>query len=115
MQGVNGKLYTDNKPTSAYRADRARADKTKETLQLLGNVRVVSEEPPGVLTCNAITYDAKRKLIRAQGNVRVVIQRAVGVGNARRVEEVGTIGTLSELWATPDLKVVSTPEMFNAR
>jgi hypothetical protein len=102
MEGVSGFLYKEGSKVVSFKATGGLANKAEDTLMLQGSVIVVSSDPKATLTCDRLIYDAKAKVIRALGHVNVVGQ-------------VGTIGTLSELWATRDLSVVATPDMFKAR
>lgn len=102
MRGVSGTIFSEGKPVAKFSADGGRGDRQAQTLLLRGNVRVVSDSPQGTLVCDRILYVAKEKVIKAQGNVRVTSPQ-------------GTIGTMSEIWTSPDLSVVATPELFNAR
>lgn len=114
MEGVSGFLFKDGKRAARFVGDGGMANKTDQILELAGHVKVISIElpttpgaqnktgkapPPTTLTCDRLVYDAKMEVIKALGHVQVV-------------NEVGTIGTLAELWATRDLKVVATPNMF---
>lgn len=112
LERVRGYLFDEGKPGSTFRGDRGVGDKEKKTLTLRGNVHVVapdkdasgkkSNTPAAELTCDQIVYDAEKKVIRALGHVKVT-------------GEIGTIGTLSEVWATPDLNRIATPDMFDAK
>jgi len=104
MLGVSGYVFDKGKESSTYTADAGQGDKKTQILSLHGNVHVISKNPKSELFCDRLEYDASKpkKLIRAQGHVRVV-------------QAVGTIGTLPALWASPDLKVVATPDLYNLR
>jgi len=104
MLGVSGYVFDKGKESSTYTADAGQGDKKTQTLSLHGNVHVISKNPKSELFCDRLEYDASKpkKLIRAEGHVRVV-------------QAVGTIGTLPALWASPDLKVVATPDLYNLR
>lgn len=106
MQGVSGKIYQKNAVASTFRAQSGLADKAKQTLMLVDDVHVYSPDPKdpskndGELMCDRLVYDAAKKIVKAQGHVRFV-------------GTVGTIGTLSEVWATPKLDKVATPDLFD--
>lgn len=99
LQTVSGDIYREGKPVSHYIAERGRVIQGDQQLELVGNVRVDSTSPVGTLTCDHLFYDGKLKRIRAVGHVRVVSQE-------------GTVGTLSELWATAKLDTVATPDLY---
>lgn len=102
MTGVSGYLFDKGKKGSTFRSDEGVANSTKKLLTLTGNVRVVSPDPSGVLTCDRLFYDASKEVLHAQGHVRVV-------------GKVGTVGTLSEILATKDLSRIATPDMFYSK
>ena len=117
LRTVHGRLYTNGKPTTTFEADGARIDQKAKLLILRGNVKIVTEssQPAGdgemtlrgrsTLTCDLLRYEAKnpkRRVVKAQGNVRLA-------------GEVGTVGPTAELWASPDLGVVATPNLFDVR
>lgn len=99
MEGVKGNLFEGEKPGSTFNADTGSADSAKRILTLEGNVHFHSVNPDAELTCDRIVYDASKEVIHAIGHVRVE-------------GKVGTIGTLSEILATKDLKRIATPGMF---
>lgn len=99
LRNVTGQLYNHSRPGTKFKGDEAKAFQLAQTLTLIGNVKMTSLDPAVTLTCDRVFYDAKRKVIKAFGNVKVT-------------SRMGTIGTLTELWTTPDLKVVATPNLF---
>ena len=107
---VKGQLFTNGKASTDFEADGARIDQKAKTLVLRGNVKVISKlegGQPVTLTCETVRYQAEDKkwkigVMKAQGKVRVV-------------GDNGTIGPTPELWATSDMNVVATPNMFEAR
>lgn len=102
LEGVDGQFFVNGKPNSTFRSEDGSGDKDRQVLTLWNNVHVISSDPKGELTCDKLIYDAAKKRIQALGHVRVV-------------GKVGTVGTLSEVWATPDLKTIATPELFNSK
>lgn len=102
LEGVDGKFFVNGKPNSTFRSEDGSGDKDTQVLTLWNDVHVISSDPQGELTCDKLIYDATKKRIRALGHVRVV-------------GKVGTVGTLSEVWATPDLKTIATPELFDSK
>jgi hypothetical protein len=99
MTGVSGQLYRDGKAVSTYQGDGGTADRGTQILTLRGNVQVKSLEYDAVLYCDEIRYEGGRSLVRARGHVRIV-------------GKSGDLQTDSELWATPDLKRVGSPDAF---
>ena len=99
MTGVSGQLYRDEKAVSTYRGDGGTADRGTQILTLRGNVQVKSLEYDAVLYCDEIRYEGGRSLVRATGHVRIV-------------GKSGDLQTDSELWATPDLRRVGSPDAF---
>ena len=96
MNEVTGEVDDDQGVASTFRGDRAEADKAEQVLALTGKVVVISKRKNGKLTCDRLEWLPKRKRYHAVGNV-------VATG------PVGTLGPFPEIWATPDLKKVSTP------
>jgi hypothetical protein len=100
MEQVSGTLYDSGKQTSTYRANRATADRNSDLLVLQGEVELQSPERGMVLACERLEYRPERKMLRATGNVRIQVNG-------------GLLTAGQELLATPDLKTVSTPELFS--
>lgn len=99
FKGVSGMIFQGTKTASKFRADTGQGDQKSQILTLSDHVVVTSADPEATMQCDRMVYDGKKKLIRAIGNVRVT----------------GTMSTqdaIKELWATPDLKKIATPEMF---
>ena len=100
MEGVEGTLYQHGKPVSTFRADRGRANKATETLQLEGNVQVRGTRLGATLRAARLEWDAKREIVRALQGVTIE-------------GEWGTTGPYEELWATPNLDRIATPSQFD--
>lgn len=99
MQKVSGDLFGKGPKPTKFTADTGKADKIEERLELNGRIEVRSPEPPGVLRCDRLVWDAKNQRIQAYGNVRFD-------------GEAFSLGPASEVWASPDLSTVATPEMY---
>lgn len=99
FDGVTGLLFKADQEAATFESKYGEVDQTKSQLTLTGNVSVVGRNPEATMRCERLVYDANAKVIRALGNVRVTGKN-------------GTLGPLSELLATPDLKTVATPDMF---
>ncbi len=100
LLSVSGEIYQKNKVASTYTADRGQGDKQKQKLTLTDHVHVVASNPAVTIDCDHMTYDGRLKIIRAKGHVHVT-------------GALSTVGTLEEIWTTPDLQLIATPEMFN--
>jgi hypothetical protein len=96
---VTGTIFNDQGAACTFAGDRSRVDKAKDVLILEGRVRLISVDPKMTLTCDKLRYEAGNKLVKAQGNVRIV-------------GEGGTVSGLQEIWTTPELNLVATPDAF---
>jgi len=99
MNGVTGEIYQHIQTSSTFQAKQGQGDQVNQRLTLNGSVQVTSKDPAITLTCDRMVYDGKTKIIKAIGNVRVM-------------GTMSTEDTIKELWATPDLKKIATPDMF---
>jgi hypothetical protein len=125
MASVRGEIYEKGVVTSTFTANSAFADKRTGILKLSGNVRVHSSVPPAeqnvTLTSSPKPSSGKRELRcdQLEWLFESEIQKgklAKAVGNVTVVtEDGGIVGPVPELWSTPDLKVVGTPEAFKNR
>ncbi len=96
MDGVEGEAGDDKGGASTFTSERARANKQQQVLLLEGNVVVSSLRADANLTCNRLEWLPKKKRYHAIGNVKFA-------------GELGSLGPLPEVWATPDLKIISMP------
>ena len=99
MQTVNGSIFQKGKVVCTYEAKEGIADKQQDLLDLRGSVKLVSLGYGEVLTCDEVVYDGTKKIAKAKGHVR-----AAG--------KMGSVTGPDELWATPDLKRIATPDLF---
>jgi len=93
-----GHLYSNGKESSTYRADTGDADRDAKRLNMDGKVVVQSVDKTQTLRAPHGEYRGDVGIVRATGGVTAT----------------GPFGTLSgtpELWATPDLKLIGTPDM----
>ncbi len=97
--GVTGELFEKGKIASRYQSDKGEANDVKRTLQLDGRVKITSEAQKVVLTADRVEWMEDRQMISARGSVWV---------KSADYE----MGPLPELWATPDLKRVGSPDRF---
>jgi hypothetical protein len=102
MTAVTGIIYEAGKPVSSFQADQARADRGSNTLTLIGHVIITSKNPPSKLTCNQVEWDATSEIIKATGNVWV---------DALDYE----MGAYTELWASPKMNHMGTPDTFQKK
>ena len=99
MIGVSGEIYKKGKTACTFTSDKGGVDKLKTILTLIGHVKLVTKDPTATLECDRMVYDGKLKIVKAYGHVRIS-----GTSN--------TEGTIDELWATPDLKKLASPDLF---
>lgn len=103
MKGASGTFLKDGKDASNFQSATGTADKGKGDIDVDGQVVVVSLTDKATLRCDHIHYASKgQQIVQATGNVRVD-------------GEWGTVSGLQEVWATPDLKVFGTPDLFQKR
>jgi hypothetical protein len=100
MKGAKGSFLKDGAEASTFDAANGIADKSKGDIDVSGDVVVVSKTRDATLRCDKVHYSSKgEQIVRATGNVSVE-------------GKWGTVGGLKEVWATPDLKVFGTPDLF---
>ena len=97
--GVSGELFQKGEVASRYQSEKGLANDVKRTLRLDGKVQVTSEAQKVTLTADRVEWMEDRQLIAARGSVWV---------KSADYE----MGPLPELWATPDLKRVGSPDRF---
>jgi len=100
MEDVDGQIFKNETVACTFRAKHGIADKSTHILVLTDNVQVVAQNPKATLFCDELTYDGNRKFFKAHGHVRIL-------------GTMGTVGTLEEVWATPHLDKVASPDMFD--
>ncbi len=100
MVGVSGTIFEKDKPAATFTSEEGEADKSGTSkLTLRGHVRVISTDGQSELTCDKVVWLVDEKTIKASSLVKV---------RGRN----GIVGPMDDLWATPDLKRVATPDMF---
>jgi hypothetical protein len=99
---VSGEIFDKGKVNCRYKAKHGEAvnTPTNRKLTLNDQVEVDAVDPPGRLLCDKLIYDGIKKFFIATGHVQVL-------------GTLGTKGTLDEVWATPDLTKIASPELFN--
>lgn len=100
MEGVRGVLYREDKEVSDFWASRAEADSRTGILKLTGQVRVVARDGGSRLECETLEWRGSEKIVVARGGVRVT-------------HRDWSMGPAPELWASPELKRVGTPDAFS--
>lgn len=99
MQEVTGTIYKDDQKVSTFSADRGHAEKGTGVLSLEGHVVVKSLDYGIALKSQTLVWDARTQLVSAKGGVSF--------------EDKGyTLAGIPELWCSPDLKAVSTPDLY---
>lgn len=98
-EAVTGAVYEAGKVSSRYTAEAGTADQGKKTAVLTGAVEVTHESTGRVLRAARVVYSEARRRFEASGSV------TVSSGEVR-------IGPFAQLYATPDLKRVGTPDRF---
>lgn len=94
----HGQIFQNGKPTSNYRSDTGDARRADKRLNMRDHVWLQSIDKTQTLTADQGEYRGDVKLVRAMGNV-------VAKG------PFGTLSGSPELWATPDLRLIGTPDM----
>lgn len=96
----SGTIFSGAKPSSTYRADEGEAIKAQKRLNMRGDVTLRSLDGTQTLKAPEAEYRGDVKLVRAMGGV-------VATG------PFGTLSGVPELWATPDLRLIGTPDMVS--
>lgn len=102
LETVSGDLFSQGKKTSDYSAAWGEAHQDTKRLTLSGDVTLRSADGRGTLTAPKAEYRGDVKLVRAMGGVT-----ASG--------PFGTLSGVPELWATPDLQLIGTPDMVSQK
>lgn len=103
MKQSSGTFMQQGKDASKFQSQTGTADKTSGDIDVNGQVVVVSLTHNATLRCDHVHYKSKgNEIVQATGNVRVD-------------GEWGTVTGLQEVWATPDLKVFGTPDLFKQK
>lgn len=101
LTDVSGSLYKDGKVASTFTADSGEADQSAGRLSLMGDVEINSavSKQKGTLNCEKMSFAEEDRIIKFSGGVHLNGQGF-------------SLGEFDELWSTPDLMVISTPELF---
>ena len=100
MKEVEGTIYKQGQPGSSFSAENGHAEKGTGVLTLTGNVVVQAKDPAVTMRSESVVWDSVRQILVAKGNVRFDDPSA-------------TLGPVKELWCSPDLKHVATPDLFS--
>ena len=98
LKNPKGEIFQNGKAVSTYRADAGEAQRALERLDVTGGVQLRSADGKTTIKAPAAQYRGDVKLLRATGGVT-----ASG--------PFGTLSGVPELWATPDLRLIGTPDM----
>ncbi len=113
LKGVTGEIYDKGELSSRFSGDDGEADQSKQTFVLRGHVMVTSKvKPKGKreipaemkemkLTAAVIRWDPLAKKFKATGSVMI---------SGPSYE----MGPYPEIWATPDLNKMGTPDRFSS-
>lgn len=100
MEGVTGTLFVKDQPVATFSADNGAANKSQDTvLSLQGHVKVVGIKNGEVLTCNDMSWDHDKSLMKARGNAVITAKQ-------------GQIGPMDQIWSDPVKHTYATPEFF---
>lgn len=99
LTNVEGTLFDQGTPSSTFFADGATVIKGDDQLALDGNVKIVNLAKQATLRCDSLRWTSKSNRIVAKGNVFV---EAPGY----------KMGPSAEVWASPDLSKVATPDLY---
>ena len=103
MKQSSGTFMQDGKAASTFHSETGAADKASGDIDINGQVVVVSLTHKATMHCDHVHYHTKgNQIVQATGNVRVD-------------GEFGNVTGLQEVWATPDLKVFGTPDLFKQK
>ena len=99
LTGVEGEVYDQGALASRFKAESAKANSETKALVLDGRVAVTSEGQKARLQADQVNWNEAKRVFVAKGNVHI--------------ESPGwTYGPMREVWATPDLKKMGSPEKF---
>lgn len=99
MEKLQGAMYQDELPMNTFTAESGEAVRAQSLLKLSGGVIVQSKERKARIRCDRLEWWADKKLVKAIGHVR-----ATG--------DFGSLGEFPELWATADMSIIATRDMF---
>ncbi|ARU42117.1 LPS export ABC transporter periplasmic protein LptC [Armatimonadetes bacterium Uphvl-Ar1] len=99
ITGVTGEIYSDGKTASTFTADSAKAVTESKKLVLDKNVKVTSLSQKMTLQADKITWMDDKQLFAAVGNVLID-------------SPDWQLGKMPEVWATPDLSKIGSPNKF---
>lgn len=99
MNGVDGQLFKQGIPASRFRAGQAKTEFASRRLSLSGGVRLFNKEPAAELSASDVVWNPDLERIEAHGKVML---------KAGEME----FGPFENVYATPDLGEISTPDLF---
>lgn len=96
---VSGEIFENGKVASTFKAMEAKAARESRTLLLNDRVEIQSVAENITLRADKVNWMEDRKLFAATGNVEVDSPNWL-------------LGKMEEVWATPDLTKIGTPNKF---
>ncbi len=102
LQTVSGELFSKGRSASRFEAGQGDADQATNKLDLSGKVSVSSDQEHARLSAEKVSWLQGPEVIEASGSVYL------------RTDDY-IVGPFEKLWATPDLKLTGTPDMFKHR
>lgn len=96
---VEGEVYEKGKVASTFRSQEAKAASETRQMVLTGKVRIDSVRQNVFLTADKVSWMEDLQLFSAKGNVRIE-------------SPAWELGKMDEVWATPDLSRIGTPDKF---
>jgi len=100
MNEVNGQIFKEEVVACTFSAKHGSMNSQSNILILTDNVHINAQDPKGTLTCDTLTYDGKKKFFKAHGHVQIA-------------GTMGTMGPFDDVWATPHLDKVASPDRFD--
>jgi hypothetical protein len=99
LEGVTGTIYRDGKAIATFKSQNGIVDSAKEYLELAGSVVLTSLKFKATLTADLVSYLESERIVRCSGKIQVV-------------NPDGILELSDPLWATPELDMVGSPEIF---
>lgn len=99
--GLAGSIYRDNQPICDIQSKEGIADQSKNIITLDGNVKLEHLKSKGLLLANSARWLGGYEIFEARGDVRLQNNGYV-------------VGPLPVMYATADLKLAGTPDVFKA-
>ncbi len=101
LKQAKGALFQDGEKVSEFSAGRAVAQQKEKRLTLSDGIEIRALKFDAAMVCDSIVWDASGPWIKARGRVRFA------------GEAVPLTLTYDEIWASPDLSRIATPDMLD--